>query len=291
MISQYEYVARQLARTKNKKHEQYVVTGIVHRLGRDDVKFITQQYVKRESGRALTDLYFPALNLHIEVDEKYHEKQVSCDQLREADIVDATGHEILRIPVTGTLKEINTRIDECVSEIRKKIDKLGDSFMPWDMEQEFNILPHIKRGYIDLKDNVAFRRITDACNCFGHNYKFYQSAGAQHPHNKDTLLWFPKIFENHDWKNRISKGEETIWELSKDIDKVENHFKRWMEVEERDKRLVFAKAKDNLGIVLYRFKGLYQLDKNNSNLKDGLCWKRISTRVKTYPQKDKSLEI
>jgi very-short-patch-repair endonuclease len=286
MITQYDYVALQLARTKNKKHELYVVTGIIHRLNRNDVKFITQQYVRRDSGRALTDLYFPSLSLHIEVDEPFHLKQVIHDQLREADIIDATGHKVLRIPITGTLADINHSIDECVMAIRSKLAELGTDFAAWDMENEFAIEPHIERGYIDLQDNIAFRHITDACNCFGHRYKRHQRAGARHPHHPDILLWFPKLFENDAWNNRISSNEETIWELSKDKDndKVQQHFQRWVQESTLDKRLVFAKAKDSLGIILYRFKGLYQIDRQSSNLKEGLCWRRIATRVQTYPQ-------
>ncbi|CUW12232.1 Uncharacterised protein [Serratia grimesii] len=287
MITQYEYIARQLARTHNKKHELYAVTGVIHRLNRHDVKFITQQYVKRDSGRALTDLYFPLLNLHIEVDEPHHLSQVPQDQLREADIIDATGHEVLHIPIASTLEEINRSIDKCVTTIRRKISELGADFTPWDMESEFSIEPHIKRGYIDLHDNIAFRRITDACNCFGHDYKHYQRAGAKHPHEPDILLWFPKLFENDLWNNRISEDEEIIWELSKDkhAGKVEEHFQHWLDRSSPDKRLVFAKAKDNLGSVLYRFKGLYQIDRKNSNINDGLCWKRIAIRAKTYSHK------
>ena len=69
MLDKKEYIIRQLARTKNKKYEQYVVSRIVHRLNMDDVKFVTQQYVSKPTGRALTDLFFPQIKLHIEVDE------------------------------------------------------------------------------------------------------------------------------------------------------------------------------------------------------------------------------
>lgn len=290
MISQYEYVIRQLARTKSKRHEQYIVTGIVHKLGRDDVKFVTQQYVKRASGRALTDLYFPAINLHIEIDEEHHGKQVEQDQLREADIIDATGHEIIRIDVKGTLKvmpelrEINDRIDDCVEKIKSKIAAAGTDFESWNMEKELSIEPHILRGYIDVKDNVAFRKITDACNCFGHNYKSLQRASAKHPYHDDILIWLPKIFENDSWNNKISENEDFITEISKSKDIKKIHFDKWM-MEKRNKRIVFAKAKDSLGMVLYRFKGLYELDRSKSNLTTGLYWQRISTRVKTHPQK------
>jgi very-short-patch-repair endonuclease len=67
-----EFIIRQLARTSNKKYEAYVVNRIVHLLDDISIKFITQQYVTRPEGRALTDLFFPQFNLHVEVDEGQH---------------------------------------------------------------------------------------------------------------------------------------------------------------------------------------------------------------------------
>ena len=69
MKTKLDYITKQLRRTHNKKYENYVVTGIWHRLNDPTLKFVTQQYVMRPDGRALTDMYFPQLQVHIEVDE------------------------------------------------------------------------------------------------------------------------------------------------------------------------------------------------------------------------------
>lgn len=89
-------------KNKNKKYEAYVVTRIIHLLNDFTIKFATQQYVTRPEGRALTDLYFPQFNLHIEVDEGHHfnSANIAADKLREADIINATGHQIIRIDAT-----------------------------------------------------------------------------------------------------------------------------------------------------------------------------------------------
>ncbi len=47
-----EYIIRQLARTKHKKYEQYVITRIFHLLDNQNLKFVTQQYVYRTEGHA-----------------------------------------------------------------------------------------------------------------------------------------------------------------------------------------------------------------------------------------------
>lgn len=286
-----EYIIRQLGRTKNKKYEAYVVTRIIHLIDDFSVKFVTQQYVSREKGRALTDLFFPQFGLHIEVDEGQHfiNTKIKADKIREADIVNATGHEIIRIDVTKNIEEINQQIGGLV----KKIEGLkeADSFIPWDIDSEFSPKTYIDLGYIDIADDVAFKTIKDACNCFGHNYVGYQRAGASHP-DSDIMLWFPKLFANGEWDNKISADEEEIIERNEDNEKAKKYVLSHLNDKEKDKyqhqhkRIVFAKVKGNLGDTLYRFRGLYELDIKNSNEKTGLVWKRKCTKVKTYPQKD-----
>ncbi len=284
-MNKKEYITRQLGRTKNKKHEAYVVTRIIHLLNDFTIKFATQQYVTRPEGRALTDLYFPQFNLHIEVDEGHHfnSANIAADKLREADIINATGHQIIRIDATQSLEDINDKVKETVDKIKEM--KRSASFTPWDIDSEFNSETYIQRGYIDIADDVAFKTIKDACNCFGHNYTGYQRAGASHP-NIDTTLWFPKLFENGEWDNQISRDEETITERNINDDKAKSHVLSHIEDKEKykHKRIVFAKVKGNLGDILYRFRGLYELDTKNSTEKTGLIWHRTATRVNTYKQ-------
>lgn len=280
-----EYIIRQLGRTKNKKYETYVVTRIIHLLNDFSIKFVTQQYVTRPEGRALTDLYFPQFGFHIEVDEGQHFNQanIEADKIREADIINATGHEILRIDVTKSFDDINAQIDAAVNKIKSM--RQESSFIPWDIGSEFDSATYIKRGYIDIKDNVAFKTIKDACNCFGHNYTGYQRAGAAHP-DQNIMLWFPKLFPNGEWDNQISSDEEVITERNEDDKKAKQHVSSHVNNKEKHKhqRIVFAKVRGNLGDVLYRFKGQYQLDVKDSNEKTGLIWRRIKTKVKTYEQ-------
>jgi len=278
-----EFIIRQLGRTKNKRYEAYVVTRIIHLLDDFSIKFITQQYISRPEGRALTDLFFPQLKMHVEVDEGQHLKidNIDKDKIREADIVNATGHEILRIDVTKSFDDINSNINEVVEKIRTRRDR--DTITPWDIDAEFNPQTYIDRGYIDILDDVAFKTIKDACNCFGHTYSGYQRAGASHP-NPEIMLWFPKLFPNGLWDNQIYDDEETIIERNEDNEKAKTHIISHINNMEKHKhqRIVFAKVIGNLGDILYRFKGLYKLDLNESSESEGLVWKRTATRVKTY---------
>lgn len=280
-----EYIIRQLGRTKNKKYETYVVTRIIHLLNDFTIKFVTQQYVTRPEGRALTDLYFPQFGLHIEVDEAhhFHDVNIEADKLRVADIVNATGHEIIRFDAAKSFEEINDQVNMIIEKIKEI--KLNSSFTPWDIDSEFDSRTYIQQGYIDVADRVAFTTIKDACNCFGHNYTGYQRAGASHP-DSDTMLWFPKLYPNGEWDNKISSDEATIIERNKNDDKAKIHAVSHLENKEKHKhkRIIFARVKGNLGDILYRFRGLYELDTKNSNVKVGLIWHRVATRVDTYKQ-------
>jgi very-short-patch-repair endonuclease len=287
-MNKKEYVIRQLARTKSKKYEGYVVNRVVNLLDDFELKFVTQQYVTRPKGRALTDLFFPQLSIHLEVDELYHKNNTKSDKLRELDIVNATNHEILRVDVSGTLENINSQIGKIVKKLSLKKEQLknNNTFVPWNIEAELNPQTYIDLGYIDVSNNVIFHTIKDACNCFGHNYKGYQQAVASHP-NSDTILWFPKLFPNGKWVNKIYDDEMLITERHIDDTEAKKHISLFLDdtKKEKRKRVVFAKAKGNLGDIMYRFKGLYELNLTKTNMDNGLYWEKISSRVNTYHQK------
>ncbi|KKP32060.1 MAG: hypothetical protein A2312_02570 [Candidatus Staskawiczbacteria bacterium RIFOXYB2_FULL_32_9] len=148
-------------------------------------------------------------------------------------------------------------------------------------KQEFS-KKYIDKGFIDLVDNAAFRTIKDGCNCFGHNYKGYQRGAAKHVYEPDVLLWFPKINPDGLWDNSISSDGKIVIERCKDDIMRSEHLTNCFN-DKRQKRIIFVRDKDQFGEFMYTFKGLYELDKNKSNSKDGLFWDRIATRVKTYP--------
>ena len=74
-MNKYDYIKSQLWRARNKRDENYVINRFWHKLDLPDVKIVTQQYVTRPDGHALTDMYLPQFNLHVEVDEPHHLNQ------------------------------------------------------------------------------------------------------------------------------------------------------------------------------------------------------------------------
>ena len=281
----YRYVKAQLAKTNKKNDENYVVTRIWNKLDNEDIKFVTQQYVRRPDGKyALTDMFFPQLNVHVEIDEGYHlsDLQMQEDRIRQNDIVSVTNHGIYRIDVTTNLKSVHKQIDALVEELNKKIKEKGTAFIPWEVEKEFSPETYIERGYIDLKDNIAFRTCKDVANVFGHRYKGFQQGGTMHPYFPDTLICFPKLYPNGEWDNTLSFDGKTIEEKNKDNKKARIHMEKVIESEPH-KRIVFAKVKGPLGYIMYKFKGEFKLDKIASTEKGCLVWNQIAESVKTYP--------
>lgn len=305
-----DYVIRQLGRTKNKRYEDYVISRIIHLLNDLSLKFVTQQYVRRADAKiALTDLYFPQLDMHIEVDEGHHFikstnlnytqqtfdqplyyiLQTESDAIREQDIINITGHQILRINVFKdmhnqaiTLDQIHAQIDHVIEKIRtKKIQMINTgTFRAWEPEKEFLPQTYIDLGYISLADKVIFKNQVDACNCFGHNYKGWQRGGADHPYESDIIIWFPRLYPNDKWINTISADGLHITEKSTDENITQLKISEWKNG--KQKRIVFARVKDNLNSrAMYRFMGVFKL--KSADLSTGAIWERISDRTPTYP--------
>jgi len=229
------------------------------------------------------------LEIHVEVDEGFHKNQIDADKLREADIVNATGHQILRVDVTKDIESINNDIDEVVSTIRNKIETTRN-FEPWDMEAEMNPQTYVEKGYIDVQDNVAFRTIADGASCFGKDYSAgMQKAWFPHPVEPNKYLWFPKLYENDQWNNHLSADEGTITEFAKDTRVFREHIDRNVREAERiHSRIVFARVKGPLGDLMYRFKGEYKMDLEATNYEVGCIYRRIATRVNTYPHQNET---
>ncbi|MCK8045593.1 hypothetical protein MSG37_11935 [Shewanella sp. 1CM18E] len=271
-------MTRQLQRCKNKRFELYAITRIIHKIDDLDVKFITQQYVARPNGFALTDLYLPQLKLHIEIDEGFHQGQIDADKIRELDIITATDHQIKRIDAAVSIEQINTQVDKIVADIKQMINaqKQSGCFQPWNPEIEHSVEYLKGRGSIRVSENVALRTSAEVCNLFGHQYKGWQRSSASIPKQPNIKLWFPKLYPNEQWFNEISHDGTEIHEYC-----LESEAKKREVIDrnlvERFQYVVFARVKDELGQTMYRFKGVFELDRAKTCYEAGVFWKQIAT--------------
>ena len=87
-----------------------------------DVKMKGQQYVYRSNGKyALTDIYFPQIGLHVEVNEPAHyssEERIHADDIRRAEIEANTSHTVMSIDCTGNMGAIHAQVDNVVDYVR-----------------------------------------------------------------------------------------------------------------------------------------------------------------------------
>lgn len=279
-VDKAEFITRQFHRTHNKRFENYALTRIWHGINSTEVKMVTQQYVIRDEGCSLLDAYFPQFNIGIEVDEAQHkaEENAAADRLRERDVIRAIGCRIYRIDVTRDIHLIHEQCDAIIRIIRDGINKPG--YETCNMDDEYTPHRYIEKGYISLEDNAAFRKQIDALQCFGIYYKSSWTGGENHPLLDDVLIWFPKMHARREWINVLDETESTIYETNEDFTKNEEMIPIWLSGK-RQKRYTFVYSKDSLGMVLYRFKGVFELDQEATKLEKRAVWRRTEESVKT----------
>ena len=153
-----DYLIKTFSRTKRKDYENYIINGIWHKLNRIDIQPITQQYVKRSDGKyALVDLYFPQINLGIEIDEEYHVKNSTHDSQREMTMEQLLGayaetkdFYLLRVKAYESLDDINLQIDEVVRKIEQRATEYDID--EWDIYKN-PVEQVIKNKRLSVKDN------------------------------------------------------------------------------------------------------------------------------------------
>lgn len=258
----------------------YVATRLLKELDRKDLELITKQAVEDVDNDEYyyVDVYFPQIKLCIEIDEKLHKKDYreEIKKLKKSDIINIKKLKVLKIDGTKSMDEIYEEVDDIVSIINDEVDSLGEKFIPWTNvynDSEF----YIEQGYIDARENVIFKKIVDACNCLGYSYKGIQKGGLPHPVLDDYFIWFPKLYPNDKWENRIISEGNIIYERPVDQEKINKHIKDTIE-DSRTKRLVFAKIKG----IGYKFKGVYKVDVEESLRVNYAVYRKISDRAKTY---------
>lgn len=286
-ISKQEYILRSLSKIAHKKWELFVISRILHGINDDEIEFVTQQLVRRPDGvRALTDLYFPQLSLHIEIDEPAHQKQIPDDEMREQDIIQRTGHEVRRINIADDNKK-----EKDISMVRRDVDQLikyimehkastvrENKFMAWNWEDRYSSAPVINRGYVSIKDNVVFHTQIEAMRCFGFGGKGWQRGAWKIPDGTGDIVWFPRLYPHGMWRNELAEGGMKIYERAANNDGVLSIRQQIEEGRQRPdvKWIVFARAKDHLGFNLYRYVGSFKMNFNEST-PDNLVFDRVST--------------
>ena len=295
-ITKHQYILKSLRKIAHKEWESFIVSRIIHGLDDDDIEFVTQQLVRFPNGkRALTDLYFPQFEIHVEVDEPHHEKEdsVKDDERREQDIIQTTDHKIMRVKIADeseqlrSLSEIRNDVDNLIKDIAtlKQNSVRNGDFIPWDLDLRYSSDPVIKRGYLSIDDNVVFKTQVEALRCFGFQGKGYQRGGWIIPDGSHDEVWFPRLYQHGMWHNELAdQGREIIERASSDdpalkaeaVSSIAKQRERGSQHPDK-KYIVFAKARDALGFNLLRYVGSFKMNLEDI-IADELRFERVSTK-------------
>ena len=279
MVTDYKltYLSKILSKIDKKGFETYVITRIWNKLDNLDVKIICQQYVKRDNGYALLDLYFPQINFGVEVNESHHNKPVQAtdDEIRKRDVETAVGVELKVVDCSKSIDEVHQQIDNIVAMINNRI-AASPNFRPW----RGNLTPEDYKngGVLKVENEIILSNTDEICQIFGLKEApkrgFLRTGGVNL--SDDCLVWWPNA-KHPIWINEMSDNGNTIVEYNNDPNKRTAHVNDISENKQDELRITFYRKRDNFGQNYYRFVGVYKIDVDASK-KDNKCiWRRIST--------------
>lgn len=275
-MERLEHISKSLSKIQHKKFELYVISRIIHSLDDPTIKYVFQQYATRKEGEkyALIDLYLPQFQIAIEVDEPYHLGQLFEDDLRKNDI-EVLDIEVDRIDCSKGIVCVNKQIDDEVNKIRqRKSQEISNgSFREWDGKTGYE--HYCEQGYFSIDDETVLTSPTEICNCFG-LANAHQSGGR----NFDGYcIWYPKENEGENsWYNKLEENEDNviITEYHTDEERRDAHLKKILKGVK--KRIVFYYKKNMLNERLYRFKGVFELNVEETKEVKKCIWQRVSKK-------------
>ena len=274
-MTKLEYLNRVFSRTRGKDFENYVITQIWAKVEDFGLYPVTQQYVKRPSGYALIDLYFPQINLGIEVDElPYHDNNIDSDKMRMDDIFNSVPDIHLERVRETDYKEVKNQIDGAVRKIQQRAKNYSFFWAENWIEMEYQEkLASIKRnGKLSVQDNIRFSRSQVLNDIFNRGYSegFFKFGKSWFKLSESKYVWLPHLTPQKDWNNVLSDDWETITQEYIGTKKLEND---GMYIDDY-LRHVFAKYKDSFGNTSYRFVGIFK----GKDVENKVCiFERVST--------------
>lgn len=247
-----------------------------------------QQYVSRDLHRyALTDVYFPQIGLHVEVNEPAHyesEDNIIWDLKRRKEIETNTGHQVFVIDCRQDIIGIHLQIDQLIVEINSAIkkQKLTGVFKSWSPEDEYNPNYWKDKDSIRVSDDISFFTIEDICLLFDADYQktkrgFLRKGAIVNPRNINQIIWWPSERSRSGWLNKFDEESETITETHSDPKKKSDHYYHHAQVSQI--RICFFHNKNILGLTNYKYFGVFTNDIEKSNPEIGTVWKRIGDKL------------
>jgi len=259
-------IMRMLRHTERKNYENYVVTGIWHRLQADDrlhkrgdtsVRFETQKAVQivvdGVERQAYIDMYFPAINIGVECDEIFHKKQSDADQKRQSAIMrklKIAHGDFMRVDASVSFAEMDREIARVVDWIcRKALENLKSVQDDWYCSVPSEAVK--LAGRLAESDDFVFGTEGEALCAVGvPRGRQIKGRGRLHStvvDGKIVQVGFVELPD--DGKNDWGRLDSALMQQLKG---VSQKVPLWL----------FAKYADASGTAGYRFKGVYAYDGN-----------------------------
>ncbi|MEJ6792113.1 MAG: hypothetical protein QNK89_05090 [Lacinutrix sp.] len=90
-----------------KKHENFIITSLIHDQRLTELKPLTQHYVPlSDNNYALIDLYYPQIEFALEVDESHHLDNIDEDKKRQEKIEKLIQCDFKRFAISTNEKEL-----------------------------------------------------------------------------------------------------------------------------------------------------------------------------------------
>jgi very-short-patch-repair endonuclease len=132
----YNYLIKQIQKTAYKAHENFIIGSLLHDENLNELKPVTQHYVKRNDEKyALIDLFYPQLNLAVEIDEPSHEKNIEEDLNRQIEIEKNLKCNFFRIKINdGEIFNQINNLKKYINNLKEEID-----FKIWEEPKNVSI--------------------------------------------------------------------------------------------------------------------------------------------------------
>lgn len=283
-----QYLSRLFQKISSKPTELYVVSRIWHQLNDLEIQMIPQQYVNLpEDKYALSDIFFPQVNVFVEINEPQHyhsDSRIELDRQRNEKIKAKTGTDVEVIDCREPLEKIHQQIDDIVKRIKGKVEasRMADSFKQWRPDISRDPAYWKTKGVLRVEDDVIMNNIEAICSIFDADFKqtkrgFLRKGAIVHPNLPGCVIWWPSAASRSKWRNHALDGGILITESNNFAEKNQSHYHGT--IKSPHKRIVFYHTKDALGFEGYYFMGIYEIDFDLSNEKDGLFWRRVGTEI------------
>jgi hypothetical protein len=182
----------------------------------------------------------------------------------------------------GSYDDVKNQINTVVNKINKKVKQLGpfkweENWQEIEYSEKFEMIK--KRKKLLSSDMIGFERVQVTNDIFGMNLSkgYLQFGKSFFEISPNERLWFPHLTPNKNWENTVSDDWNIIYEkyIGNNIEIIKSE-KAAQKIIEDYKIYTFAKYKNTLGEISYRFIGVFKVKEKDKMV---TVYERISAKM------------